>query len=78
MTRTILALLLTLLLAACDSSEVPEQQTEGPNPTLPPPSEALVPTVNLARATGWPEGAMPKPADGLAVKALSQRSSNPK
>ena len=78
MTRTILALLLTLLLAACDSSEVPEQQTEGPNPTLPPPSEALVPTVNLARATGWPEGAMPKPADGLAVKAFASGLDHPR
>jgi glucose/arabinose dehydrogenase len=78
MTRTTLVLLLTLLVAACDSSQVPEQQTEGPNPTIPPPNKALVPTVNLARAIGWPEGATPKPADGLAVKALATGLDHPR
>jgi glucose/arabinose dehydrogenase len=70
--------LLTLLVAACDSAELPEEQTQGPNPKIPPPSEALVPTVNLARATGWPEGEMPKPADGLAVAAFAGGLDHPR
>ena len=78
MTRTTLVLVLTLLVAACDLSEVPEQQTEGPNPTIPPPSKALVTTVNLARAIGWPEGATPKAADGLAVKAFASGLDHPR
>ena len=77
-TRAIAVLLPMLLIAACDSADVPEQQAQGPNPTLPAPSGALIPTVNLARATGWPEGEKPKPADGLAVKAFASGLDHPR
>jgi len=77
-TRAIAVLLPMLLIAACDSAEVPDQQAQGPNPTLPAPSGALVPTVNLARATGWPEGEQPKPAEGLAVAAFATGFDHPR
>jgi glucose/arabinose dehydrogenase len=78
LTRTIFGLLLTLVLAACDSAKVPEQETEGANPTIPSPSKTLIPTINLARATGWPEGMTPKPADGLAVKPFATGLDHPR
>ena len=71
LTRALFVVSLMLLVAACDSAELPEEQTQGPNPQIPPPSEALIPTINLARATGWPKGEMPKPAEGLAVAAFA-------
>jgi hypothetical protein len=41
-----------LLLAACgDAAKLPEQQVDGPNPTLPAPNKTLLPTVNVAPAT---------------------------
>jgi glucose/arabinose dehydrogenase len=60
-----------LLLASCEASDIPEIDSQGPNPQLPPPHKGLVPTVNIAPAKGWPEGAAPKPAAGLAVKAFA-------
>jgi glucose/arabinose dehydrogenase len=41
----------------------------GPNPTLPAPEHSLVPTINIAPAEPWPQGAHPTPAAGLAVAA---------
>lgn len=70
---------LTVLLAACgDSAELAEQATQGPNPTLPPPKEMLIPTLKIARATGWPQGEMPRPANGLAVNAFATGLDHPR
>ena len=76
--RTALLLTLTLGLAACDAADVPEAQTQGPNPEIPAPSKALIPTINVAKATGWPEGQVPKPADGLAVDAFATGLDHPR
>ncbi len=76
--RTALLLTLALLLSACDSAGVPEGQTQGPNPEIPAPSKALIPTINVAKATGWPEGQMPKAADGLAVGAFAAGLNHPR
>jgi glucose/arabinose dehydrogenase len=75
---TAIGFILTTGLAACDAAELPEAATEGTNPTIPPPSEALIPTINLARATGWPEGERPKPAEGLAVAAFAAGLDHPR
>src|ERR671919_2995073 len=40
-------------LAGCDAAELPEQETLGPNPTIPAPSEALIPAINVAPAGRW-------------------------
>ena len=76
--RTALLLTLAMLLSACDSASVPEGQTQGPNPEIPAPSKALIPTINVAKATGWPEGQMPKAADGLAVGAFAAGLNHPR
>ena len=75
-----LALLLTLALplAACDQANVPEGQAQGPNPEIPAPSNALIPTVNVAKATGWREGQMPRPANGLAVNGFATGLDHPR
>ena len=56
----ILPVVASLVLAACgDMARLPSEAGEGANPTLPPPVRSLIPTVNIAPAQGWPEGAMP-------------------
>ena len=48
---------LVLALAACGSaSERPVDLAIGPNPQLPAPKKTLFPTVNVAEASGWPDG----------------------
>lgn len=76
--RAAVLLTFTLLLAACDSAQVPEEEAQGPDPKIPAPSGALIPTINIARATGWPQGEMPKPANGLAVKAFATGLDHPR
>jgi glucose/arabinose dehydrogenase len=43
----------------------------GPNPALPPPQESLMPTVDIAPAKGWPQGARPTAPAGFRVTALA-------
>ena len=70
---------LALLLAGCgDTAKIPEEATVGPNPTLPQPTETTIPTVKIAKATGWPEGVKPKPAAGLAVTAFATGLDHPR
>ena len=57
--RHVTVFLLALLLAACDSAELPEAATEGPNPEIPPPSKALFPAINIAPAGSWQHGRTP-------------------
>jgi glucose/arabinose dehydrogenase len=69
----------SLMLAACgDSARLPEGAAAGPEPILPPPNRSLIPTVNVAPAKGWPEGAAPKPAADLSVKAFARGLDHPR
>jgi glucose/arabinose dehydrogenase len=75
----LVALLSAALLAGCgDSSKLPEEATVGPDPALPPPASALIPTVNIAPAKGWPKDAAPTAASGLAVKAVAAGLDHPR
>ena len=48
------AVALALTLAACgDVATLPVSAGTGPQPALPPPNKALIPTVNIAPAKGW-------------------------
>jgi glucose/arabinose dehydrogenase len=73
-------LILLFLLAACGHrAELTVADGMGPNPTLPPPPGfRLLPTLNVARATGWPEGRAPDPAPGLAVSAFARNLDHPR
>src|SRR6187551_1140217 len=39
----------------------------GSDPVLPPPQRSLIPTVDIAPATGWPAGVTPTPSPGLRL-----------
>lgn len=73
-----LAIGLAVLLAACDSADLPEEASQGANPTIPEPSSGVVPTVNVAEAVGWPDGEQPTPAEGLHVTALAKGLDHPR
>ena len=67
------------LLAGCaDSASLPVAAGTGPNPTLPKPTESLIPTLNIAPAIGWPAGAAPQAAAGLAVKPFAEGLDHPR
>ncbi|MDB5880568.1 MAG: sorbosone dehydrogenase, partial [Ramlibacter sp.] len=50
----------------------------GPNPTLPAPEKNLVPTVNIAPAKGWPQGARPTAPKGFRVTAFAGGLAHPR
>src|SRR5882724_5657636 len=69
--KALIAGSLALVLAGCgDASNLPAQQAQGPNPTLPEPDKSLVPTVHIAPAIGWSAGEKPIAASGLQVTAF--------
>jgi glucose/arabinose dehydrogenase len=70
---------LALPLAACnDQSTVASGEDFGPSPKLVAPNKSIIPTVNIANATGWPNGAKPKAADGMAVNAFATGLDHPR
>ena len=71
---------MTLPLAACNDPQdtVTAEQSYGASPTLPPPQTSLIPTVNVAKATGWPSGARPTAASGMAVNAFATGLDHPR
>jgi glucose/arabinose dehydrogenase len=66
------------VLAGCESASVPPEASTGRDPVLPPPKQSLLPTVDIAPAKGWPEGAKPTPAQGLAVNAFARGLDHPR
>ncbi len=64
--------------AIAEQAELPVSAGMGPNPTLPAPRSSLLPTVNIAPAKGWPQGAAPKPASGLRVAAFASGLDHPR
>ena len=70
---------LVMHLSACgEVATLPEQADMGPHPTIPAPHVTLLPTVNIAPATGWPAGVVPQAGAGLAVKALATGLDHPR
>jgi glucose/arabinose dehydrogenase len=70
---------LTLPLAACnDQAAVAAGEDFGPSPKLVAPQTSLIPTVNVAKATGWPAGARPIAAAGMAVNAFAAGLDHPR
>ena len=67
------------LLVGCDeSSKLPPLGSFGPKPTLPEPISGPLPTIKIAKATGWPAGALPVPAPGLSVNAFAAGFDHPR
>ncbi|WP_064117347.1 PQQ-dependent sugar dehydrogenase [Pseudomonas fluorescens] len=66
-------------LAACgESSSLQVSDGTGPSPKLPEPNKTLIPTVNIAPAIGWPEGAKPTAAAGTQVAAFAEGLDHPR
>jgi glucose/arabinose dehydrogenase len=74
---TLSALLFTTLGCAEDAN-LPIEETMGPQPTLPEPSSSLIPTVHIAPAVGWAEGATPSAAADLTVRAFAEGLDHPR
>lgn len=66
--------------AACGGGPIaPEGATYGADPTLVAPHRnAFLPTVNVATAVGWPDGATPTAAQGFQVQAFASDLDHPR
>ena len=67
------------LLAACgDEATLPKNADTGSEPKLVDPVTAVIPTVNIAPAVGWPAGSKPVAASGLGVSAYATALDHPR
>jgi glucose/arabinose dehydrogenase len=74
----LLAICLCTTAATAETPRGAELMGVGPNPTLPKPEKSLMPTVNTAKAVGWPTNGKPQPAQGLAVNAFANELVHPR
>ena len=74
----LIAVSLLLLVAGCESARIPVEATMGPDPRLAPPRHTLIPTVHIAPAIGWPQGAAPMAAPGLKVTRFAEGLDHPR
>jgi glucose/arabinose dehydrogenase len=66
-------------LAACgETARLQVSDGTGPTPTLPEPNKTLIPTLNIAPAIGWPQGAKPIAAPGTQVSAFAEGLDHPR
>ena len=63
--RLVSLLLLFALIAGCEKAKMEVSEGVGPSPTLPAANRTMFPTMNIARAVGWREGARPIAAPGI-------------
>jgi glucose/arabinose dehydrogenase len=74
LSRALLWVVMACAVADChESAQLPESAGYGPNPTLPTPHPPLIPTLKIAPAKGWREGATPIGAPGTTVHALAEK-----
>ena len=75
---TLMAVVVFALAACGEMATLPVSAGIGPNPVLPPPKPTLIPTVNIAPATGWPLGTTPHAAPGTRVNAFASGLDHPR
>jgi glucose/arabinose dehydrogenase len=66
------------LVACGETARLPPTAGEGAQPTLPPPTHTLIPTVHVAPAASWPTGMTPVAANGMRVTAFATGLSHPR
>jgi glucose/arabinose dehydrogenase len=77
--NAVVALALAAGIAGCGGvAQLPVSAGVGPNPALPAPTPSLLPTVNVAAATGWPANAKPNAAPGLRVTRFADGLQHPR
>ena len=73
------AVAVSALLAGCgEAARLPHEAGTGPQPELPPPRKTLLPTVNIAPASAWPDGTMPVAAAGMKVQPFARDLNHPR
>ena len=76
---TIWASALAIALCGCgEKAKLPEDAGYGPHPVLTDPNPTFLPTINFAKAVGWPKNGKPKAAPGLAVSAFAEGLTHPR
>lgn len=74
----VICALSTLLFGCGDMAKLQFADGVGPHPAIPPPVKALLPTVHIAPAKGWPIGKTPIAESGLRVVAFSRELDHPR
>jgi glucose/arabinose dehydrogenase len=69
---------LLIIMGCSHEAKLPFSAGVGPNPVLPPPPNELIPTVNVAKAKGWPTGDTPLAAQGLTVASFAADLDHPR
>jgi len=73
------AVAVATIVAACGTAtQSPISATIGANPQLPQPEHSLIPTVDVAAASGWTADARPTPGRGLAVARFADGLQHPR
>ncbi len=70
--------LLAALTGCSETATLPFSAGIGPQPVLPPPKTALIPTLHYARAQGWAADAAPTPVAGTQVAAFATTLDHPR
>ncbi len=77
--RPLLLFTALTLIAAPAMADNYTSRTFGPKPKLAEPDPSvLIPTVNVAKAVGWPKGMTPVAAVGLSVNAFAEKLDHPR
>ena len=74
----VLAAIALWVLTRPDVADFTAEQTSGRVPQLDEPAPQSVPTVDIAKAVGWPNGARPRAAAGLQVAPFATGLSHPR
>jgi glucose/arabinose dehydrogenase len=65
--------------SACNAATPTTIQGEyGPSPELPAPAKSLIPTLHIAKAEGWSNGAKPQSAEGTTVTVYARDLQHPR
>lgn len=67
-----------VVLGCASPAKMPLSATSGPTPTIPEPSRARMPTVNVAKVVGWSGRDHPVAVPGTTVKAFARRLDHPR
>ncbi len=73
-----LILMLSLNLSGCERAQLPLSAGVGTDPVLPPPDSGILPTIDIAPAVGWTDGATPEAAEGFAVTEYASDLDHPR
>jgi len=72
------AFLLPSLYGCGDTATLPADAGVGERPEIPEPVRSTLPTVHIAKAKGWTNGATPRAAEGLSVRAFADGLDHPR